>query len=257
MRIALGVEYDGHEFYGWQAQANLATVQGHLESALSKIADEPISVVCAGRTDAGVHALGQVVHFDTNKTRLPRAWVMGTNTYLPATIAVRWAEVVDEQFHARFSALSRAYRYVIYQHSARSAILARRATWHYETLDVEQMQLASHYLLGEQDFTSFRSSECQSKTPMRNVMAVTVKRWQEYVLIDIEANAFLHHMVRNIVGVLVEVGTKRAEPTWVNDVLLAKDRRLAAETAPATGLYLMRVTYPLPYLFSHASSFPI
>ena len=257
MRIVLGVEYDGHEFYGWQAQENLPTVQGHLQAALSKVADEPITLICAGRTDAGVHAMGQVVHFDTTKERPNRAWVFGSNSHLPATIAVRWAEIVDDQFSARFSALSRCYRYVIYNHAVRSAILARRTTWRYEALDVELMQLAGQALIGEHDFTSFRSSQCESKTPMRHVMSLTVKRFHDFVCIDIEANAFLHHMVRNIVGVLIQIGEKRAESSWMKEVLLAKDRRAAAETASAAGLYLARVNYPASYIFPTLHPFGI
>lgn len=249
MRIALGIEYDGHEFRGWQAQQNLLTIQGCLEAALSKVADEPVNVVCAGRTDAGVHAAGQVIHFETTKERNMRAWTFGVNTYLPASIAVRWAEIVDDQFHARFSALSRRYCYLIYNHPVRSAIFARRATWHYERLDETLMHQAGQHLIGEFDFTSFRSSQCESKTPMRNVMSLSVKRHNDLVIIDIEANAFLHHMVRNIAGVLMEIGEGQYPPEWAQELLLAKDRKKAAATAPPAGLYLMNVTYPDRYLF--------
>lgn len=253
MRIALGIEYNGNDFSGWQAQENLITVQGFLENALSIVADEPIKLFCAGRTDAGVHATGQVVHFDTHATRQERAWTLGTNSHLPATIAVKWAQEVDENFHARFSAVSRCYRYVIHNHSIRSAISATRATWHYRPLDVELMHQGGQFLLGEQDFSSFRSSECESRTPMRNVHYLNVTRHGEFVVIEIQANAFLHHMVRNIAGTLMAVGAGVQPPEWIKEVLEAKDRRRAAETAPPTGLYLCKVGYPEPYHFPEAS----
>lgn len=247
MRIALGVEYNGHDFFGWQAQANVLTVQSTLEQALSIIAHEPIKLFCAGRTDAGVHASGQVVHFETSAIRDQRAWTLGTNTHLPATIAVQWAKNVDDTFHARFSALSRCYRYVIYNSSLRSALFADRATWYHHPLNVAVMQQASYTLLGELDFSSFRSAECESKSPMRNVHFVNVTRWYDFVVIEIQANAFLHHMVRNIAGALIKVGAGFKEPEWIQEVLIAKDRRKAAETAPATGLYLSKVNYPENY----------
>lgn len=256
MRIALGIEYDGSEFYGWQAQEKLLTIQGSLEAAVSKIADEPIKLFCAGRTDAGVHATGQVVHFDTNAVRNMRAWTMGTNTHLPPEIAVRWAQEVDEHFHARFSAIARRYRYVIYNHSLRSALLASRVTWFYHHLNVDLMQLAGSYLLGEHDFSSFRSAQCESRSPMRNLQELTVQRQDDYVIVEIQANAFLHHMVRNIMGVLMEIGSGWKEPDWMLKVLHSKDRRVAAETASAHGLYLVRVIYPESYTFQSASVIP-
>lgn len=249
MRIALGIEYDGHDFFGWQAQARLPTIQGRLQDALSRIADEAIQVFCAGRTDAGVHATGQVVHFETSATRALRAWTMGTNSYLPSSIAVKWAHPVDEAFHARFSALSRRYRYIIDNQSTRPAISAKRVTWHPYPLDETLMNHAAQALIGERDFSSFRSAECESKTPMRNIHFIRVTREGECVVIDIQANAFLHHMVRNIAGVLIRVGSGLKNPEWVKDVLEAKDRRLAAETAPPTGLYLCEVKYPESYEF--------
>lgn len=249
MRIALGIEYNGRDYYGWQAQAHLPTIQGYLEAALSIIADEPIKIICAGRTDAGVHAIGQVIHFDTEANRSSRAWILGTNSHLPDSISVRFAESVDDSFHARFSAIARRYRYIIHNHMSRPAILTSRVTWHYDVLNVATMQEAGQYLLGEQDFSSFRSAECESKTPMRNVHSVDVFRSGDYVVIDIQANAFLHHMVRNIVGVLMRIGAGFNEPEWMQTVLAAKDRRKAADTAPAAGLYLTQVFYPLPYSF--------
>ena len=247
MRIALGIEYDGNGFHGWQRQSVLSTVQSSLEDALSTIADEPIELFCAGRTDAGVHAIGQVVHFDTNAKRDSRAWIMGTNAHLPSGISVQWAEEVDESFHARYSALSRCYRYIIYNYPSRPALLARKITWYYEPLAIENMYSAAQYLLGENDFSSFRASECQSKTAMRNIQKIEVTRHQDFVVIEIQANAFLHHMVRNIVGVLKKIGAGFEKPVWAKEVLEAKDRRMAAETAPPDGLYLLRVDYPEKY----------
>jgi tRNA pseudouridine38-40 synthase len=247
MKIALGIEYNGYSYHGWQAQKNLITIQGCLEDALSKIADERITTHCAGRTDAGVHAIGQVIHFQTNAIRNMRAWLLGTNAYLPSTIAVRWAQVVDDSFHARHSALSRSYRYIIYNHTSRPALLTSRVTWNYDILNIATMQAASQYLIGELDFTSFRSSECESTSPMRNLNRLIVQRIDDYIVIDVQANAFLHHMVRNIVGALMHVGAGFKEPEWIQEVLLAKDRRKAAETASAHGLYLIKVTYPEIY----------
>jgi tRNA pseudouridine38-40 synthase len=248
-RIAIGIEYNGHEFFGWQSQDNLLTVQGTVEAALSKIAAEPIQVFCAGRTDAGVHATGQVVHFNTQAERSARAWTLGTNTHLPVTVAAQWAIEVDENFHARFSAQSRCYRYVIYNSSLRSAICAFRATWYHHALDAERMHTAAQFILGENDFSSFRSSECESKTPMRNVHSIQVKREGDFVIIEIQANAFLHHMVRNIAGVLMRIGAGFNPPEWMREVLQAKDRRAAAETAAPYGLYLFKVGYPDEYNF--------
>jgi tRNA pseudouridine38-40 synthase len=256
-RFALGIEYDGHTYSGWQAQTGLQTIQGTLEIALTKIAAEPVKIFCAGRTDAGVHGIGQVVHFDTNAVRVPHAWTLGTNTHLPANIAVRWAEEVDSGFHARFSALSRRYRYVIYNSPIRSAVLAARVTWARYALDVDRMQLAANYLIGEHDFSSFRSSNCESKTPIRHVREIKVWRENDYVIFEIEANAFLHHMVRNIAGVLIRVGRGQDTPESVQQILHARDRRVAFETAPATGLYFIEVRYPEVYLFPTAEKPPL
>lgn len=256
MRIALGIEYDGHSYHGWQIQVNahkkLPTVQGILQTALSRIADQPIELYCAGRTDAGVHASGQVVHFDTDAKRHPDAWIWGANSYLPPEIAVRWSKSVDYGFHARFSALARRYRYLIYNHPIRPAILSGRVTWYYYPLEVSRMQEAAHYFLGEQDFSSFRSSECSSKTAMRNVMSLSITREGNFVIIEIEANAFLHHMVRNVAGVLMRIGAGWEQPEWARQVLQARDRRAAAETASPQGLYLVQVRYPHQYQFANA-----
>lgn len=249
MRIALGIEYNGCGFYGWQAQRGLPTIQKSLQEALSKIANEAIFLYCAGRTDANVHATGQVVHFDTRAKRHIDAWIWGTNTHLPSSIVVKWAKQVDYHFHARFSALARRYRYIIFNHPIRPALLNARTSWHYYPLEVDRMQQASHYLLGENDFSSFRSSQCNSKSPMRNVTECIIKRHGDFVILDIEANAFLHHMVRNIVGTLMKIGSGYKEIDWMNKVLQAKSRRAAAETAPADGLYLTQVRYPKSYIF--------
>jgi tRNA pseudouridine38-40 synthase len=249
MRIALGVEYNGQSFYGWQAQQGLSTIQGHLQEALARIAGEPIQLICAGRTDARVHATGQVVHFDTHAKRHIDAWIWGTNSALPSTIAVRWAKMVDYHFHARFSAIARRYRYVIYNHPIRPAILTGRVSWYYFPLNIEQMKIAATYLIGEQDFTSFRSSQCGSKSPMRHIVDCQLYRQGDYVIIEIEANAFLHHMVRNIVGVLAKIGAGFKPAGWMQEVIHAKNRRLAAETASPDGLYLIRVSYPKAYSF--------
>lgn len=248
MKIALGIEYNGSEFYGWQAQSHLSTVQGCVEAALSKIADSSCALFCAGRTDAGVHATGQVVHFETQANRPIRAWIMGANSYLPSTISVRWAQRVSDDFHARYSALSRCYRYIIYNTNARPALLSHRVTWRYEPLNVATMQQASQYLMGELDFSSFRSSQCESKSPMRRIDRLIINRYNDFVVIEIEANAFLHHMVRNIAGVLMHVGAGYQEPQWVLEVLEAKNRRRAVETASAAGLYLYAVKYPPVFL---------
>jgi tRNA pseudouridine38-40 synthase len=244
MRIGLILEYDGTQYHGWQAQLGLHTVQMALEKALSKIADAPITVTCAGRTDTGVHAINQVVHFDTEALRSTRAWIHGANASLPKDICVKWAKEMPEDFHARYSALNRSYRYVIYNGVVRPALIRSNVTWQYRQLDHRLMHEASQYLLGEQDFTSFRAIECQSHTPMRNVQKIEVHRLEDMVFIDITANAFLHHMVRNIAGVLMAVGAGKKNASWVKEVLEAKDRKLGAETAPAYGLYLTQVEYP-------------
>ena len=244
MRIALVLEYDGSHYHGWQAQTGLHTVQQAVEHALSKVADSPISVVCAGRTDTGVHATNQVIHFDSEKERSIRAWIHGVNSFLPKDVCVKWGKELSEEFHARYSATARRYRYVIYNGAIRPALLRSNMTWQYRQLDHRLMHQAAQTLLGENDFTSFRSVECQSNTPMRNVHRLQVTRTGDLVIIDITANAFLHHMVRNIAGVLIAVGSGKHPVAWVDDVLKAKDRRLGAETAPSYGLYLVQVTYP-------------
>lgn len=206
MRIALGIEYDGSRYFGWQRQREVISVQAELETALSRIANHPVSIQCAGRTDAGVHATGQVIHFDTEANRAEGAWTLGLNSNLPPDIAVRWVKQVDESFHARFSATARRYRYVIYNHNYRPAILGSGVSHYHETIDAELMHQAGQSLLGEHDFSTFRAVACQSNTPWRNVTHLCVSRSGPYIVLDIKANAFLHHMVRNITGSLLLVG---------------------------------------------------
>ncbi len=255
MRIALGVEYHGTAFYGWQAQADLPTIQGHLETALAHLATHPVQVIGAGRTDAGVHAVGQVAHCDVAIKRPLDVWVTGTNTFLPPTIAVRWARYVDADFHARFSATSRVYRYIIDNRPVRPAVFQRQVSWYHRPLEVAPMQEAAATLIGEHDFSSFRSAECEARTPHRCVTAISVRRAGYRVIVDIEANAFLHHMVRNIVGSLLKVGEGICSPDWIKKVLLAKDRREGGVTAPPEGLYFMQVRYPGPYIFPSPSPY--
>ncbi len=261
-RIALGVEYDGSAFKGWQAQLDPAqvTVQETLEQALSKIADQPVRVHCAGRTDAGVHAAGQVVHFETTSARPLKAWVQGANSLLPSRVAVRWAQPVPDDFHARFAATSRRYRYTLCNDTVRPALLANFMTVHQWPLAADVMHAAGQYLLGEQDFSAYRAQACQSRTPMRCVTELQVRRKGSLVVIDIEANAFLLHMVRNIMGVLLVIGEGKAPPEWARTVLEGRDRTQAADTAAPAGLSLLRVRYParfgLPETLSPMQRFP-
>ncbi|MCW0346930.1 tRNA pseudouridine(38-40) synthase TruA [Pantoea ananatis] len=256
-KLALGIEYDGSRYYGWQRQQEVRSVQEKLERALSKVADHPVSVFCAGRTDAGVHGTGQVVHFETVAQRADAAWTLGVNANLPGDIAVRWVKAVPDDFHARFSATARRYRYLIYNQRLRPAILGNGVTHFYYPLDVEKMQRAGQCLLGENDFTSFRAVQCQSRTPWRNVMHLNVTRHGPYVIVDIKANAFVHHMVRNIVGSLMEIGCGNQSESWMAELLAAKDRTLAAATAKAEGLYLVAVDYPVHFALPQPAMGPL
>ncbi len=245
MRIAISVEYDGSDFRGWQAQEpGVRTVQAELERALSKIADHPVAVVCAGRTDAGVHGLGQVVHFDTDAVRPEHAWAMGSNSNLPRDVAVRWVQPVSDGFHARFSAIARRYRYLIANRRYRPAIASRRETWCHKPLDAERMHAAGQVLLGEHDFSSYRAMQCQARHPIRAIYALSVRREGEHVILEVEANAFLHHMVRNIAGVLMAIGAGERPFDWAAEVLEARDRTQGGVTAPPDGLYFLKVSYP-------------
>ncbi|MEO8307148.1 MAG: tRNA pseudouridine(38-40) synthase TruA [Pseudomonadota bacterium] len=243
-RFAAGVEYDGGAFSGWQRQVGLSTVQSQLETALSQVLDHSTSITAAGRTDAGVHARCQVVHFDTDAQRGERALVLGTNTSLPATIAVRWARAVPDHFHARYSASARTYRYCILNRPVRPALAAGRVAFVYKPLQEQAMAEAGLLLLGTHDFSAFRAAECQAKSPVRNLLQLRVQRHGEFILLEVTANAFLHHMVRNIAGLLIHVGAGEAAPELAREVLSGRNRRLAPATAPAAGLYLWRVQYP-------------
>jgi tRNA pseudouridine38-40 synthase len=239
------VSYEGTTYHGWQAQKHHSrTIQQTVQAALGKVAAQPVEVVCAGRTDAGVHATAQVLHFDTLARRNAQAWVSGVNHFLPDDIAMRWAGGVGEDFHARYSARSRTYRYFILNTRFRSAVAARNMTWFSPPLDAEKMANAGRSLLGEQDFSSFRDAECQAKTPFRHLLALDVRRQGDVVVLEVQANAFLHHMVRNITGTLLEVGTGRKPAAWVADVLQARQRCAAGVTAPPQGLYFVNVDYP-------------
>jgi tRNA pseudouridine38-40 synthase len=243
MRIALGVEYDGSAFCGWQTQPSGCAVQNKLEAALAQIAGSAVATVCAGRTDAGVHALGQVVHFDTSVERPLSAWMRGVNALTPPSLAVTWARFVDERFHARYAARERRYRYVLLNRAARPAADQGRVGWIHLPLELDLMRGAAHTLLGEHDFSAFRSSECQAASPIRNLARIDIRRSGDYVVFELAANAFLHHMVRNIVGCLVYVGCGRQPPEWLAGVLAGRDRSAAAPTFAASGLYLVQVVY--------------
>jgi tRNA pseudouridine38-40 synthase len=243
VRIALGIEYDGAAFTGWQTQPDRRSVQDALEQALAAVAGAPSPTICAGRTDSGVHALDQVVHFDPAAARPLGAWVRGVNRFLPPAVAVRWARAVPDGFHARFSAMRRTYDYWIVNDPVRAPLAHARAGWVFRPLDVAAMHDAALRLVGRHDFTSFRSAECQAASPVRELQELRVERSGRLIRVRASANAFLHHMVRNLVGALVYVGLGRRAPAWVSEVLDARDRAAAAPTFSATGLYLARVEY--------------
>lgn len=247
MRVALGVEFDGAGFSGWETQRNARTVQSCLEQALSTVADHPLRTVCAGRTDAGVHARGQVVHFDSPAKRSMKAWVFGANVNLPRDVCVTWAQPVDEAFHARFTARRRSYRYVILNRTVRPAVLGGRVTWECRSLSEAAMRSAAAHLVGEHDFSAYRATACQAPNPVRTLHRLDVDRQGDFLCIDLEANAFLHHMVRNIAGVLMAVGMGKAQPEWSLEVLESRDRTQGGVTAPPDGLYLLNVEYPPEY----------
>lgn len=247
MRIALGVEYNGTEFYGWQRQASVPSVQACLEAAIGKVAHHPVEIMCAGRTDAGVHATGQVIHFDTSAKRRDSAWVLGCNTYLPPSVRVSWMQPVSEEFHARFSANSRRYRYVLYNRPVRSAGLYQQVSWHPKFLDVNSMQAAAQYLVGEQDFSALRAAECQANSPIKQVHFAKVQRYGDFIVLDIQASGFLHHMVRNIMGMLIPIGEGKKPPEWMASVLATRSRTQAGATAEPHGLYLVQVGYPAQF----------
>ena len=244
MRIALAIEYDGTDFSGWQRLSHGPSVQGALESALSFVAAHPVDVTCAGRTDAGVHARRQIAHFDSDAERSERAWALGTNSQLPPTVAVLWALGVSEDFHARYSARARRYRYTILNRPIRPALDARRVAWERVPLDIDAMQVASRALIGEHDFSAFRTIACQARSTMRNVHEISISRTGDEIAIEIQANAFLHHMVRNIVGSLLPIGRGEQREAWLGELLAGRDRAKAGPTAPAAGLTFIGPRYP-------------
>ena len=255
MRLALGLEYDGTDWNGWQTQPDRRTVQDALESALKEFTGTSHTTICAGRTDAGVHAAGQVVHLDTMIDRPMWSWVRGLNALLPQSISVRWAVQVADDFHARFSARSRSYRYRIHHSATRSPLQDRFATWFYRPLDLQAIRDACAMLVGEHDFSAFRSSECQAASPVRHLMQFEMHQSGEQIVFELRANAFLHHMVRNLVGTVMEVGRGAQPPQWVKAVLDGRDRTQAARTFPAQGLCLQRVEYDSPLLCAPESKF--
>jgi tRNA pseudouridine38-40 synthase len=246
-RFAAGLEYDGRAYAGWQYQPGLNTVQDALQRAFSRVADAPIECVCAGRTDAGVHALAQVAHFDTDAVRSERSWRLGANTYLPPDVSVIWIREVPEHFHARYAARARSYRYIILNRDSRPGLASGRATWERRPLDAARMHEAAQVLVGEHDFSAFRAIECQAKSPVRNVERLGVVREGEWLTIEVTANAFLHHMVRNLAGLLMSVGSGDSPPERVAAVLAGRDRKANAATAPPDGLYLASVRYPAEF----------
>lgn len=257
MRIALGVEYDGSLFNGWQAQPQQRTIQGALEKAISRVADQPITVNAAGRTDAGVHALNQVVHFDSNAYRGTRSWMLGINSNLPSDISVNWVQPVSDDFHARFSAEQRRYRYLLLNRLSRSAIQRQRMWWFYKSLDINKMRQAADLLLGQHDFSALRARECQAKSPIKTIDAIHISRRDDCIAVDVVARSFLHHMVRNIMGVLTVVGEGKQPVNWVSEVMASKNRDKAGVTAPPQGLYLTDVRYPAEYSLPAVSGFPV
>ncbi|VAW70789.1 tRNA pseudouridine(38-40) synthase [hydrothermal vent metagenome] len=244
MRIAMGIEYNGSHYHGWQRLTDLVSVQQALEEAVSCVANHPVTVQCAGRTDTGVHAQAQVIHFDSESLRDERSWLLGTNANLPKDISVIWAIKVDEDFHARFSATARSYRYIIVNSISRPAIFQQQCSWIHYPLDHERMQEAAQSLVGRNDFNALRASACQAKTSIRTIERINISRKQQYIFMDIKANAFLHHMVRNIIGVLIPIGSGEREIDWCQQVLQSKDRKKAGVTAPANGLFMVAVDYP-------------
>lgn len=249
IKIVLGLEYCGSQYCGWQSQSGNtnSSVQEYVESALSKVAAQPIKIYCAGRTDGGVHALLQVVHFETSVERSEYAWISGGNSQLPNDISILWCKKHVDDFHARFSAVSRSYRYIILNRKYRTGLFHNMVTWEHQYLDQVKMQLAAKFLLGRHDFTSFRATSCQAKHPIRTIKKLDIYRKNNFIIFEIQANAFLQHMVRNIVGVFIEIGNGKYDINWVSEVLAERDRRKAAKTAPPEGLYLLGPQYPEKY----------
>lgn len=253
MRVAAIAEYEGSGYYGWQLQDGVRTVQGEIERALSEIANEAVRIITAGRTDTGVHATGQVIHFDTSAERSNYSWLRGANTILSKDVTLRWVDRVPDDFHARFSATGRRYHYVILNRPSRSALYRGRATHEYRPLDTGRMQQAANFLVGEHDFTSYRTVHCQAKSPVRELRHLSVRRQGNFVHIEAYANAFLHHMVRNIAGVLIAIGAGEHEPIWAHEVLEVRDRTRGGVTARPDGLYLTHIEYPDEYAIPQLS----
>lgn len=245
MRIAIGIEYDGTAYNGWQRQKSGTGVQEVVEAALAQVANHPVEVVCAGRTDTGVHASGQVAHFDTSAERATRSWLLGANSNLPDDVNLAWAQPVPDAFHARYSAEARTYRYLILNRMLRSSLYRNRAWWVHDPLNEARMQAAADLLIGEHDFSAFRAAGCQARTAVRDLRRLDVRRSGDWLALTVTANAFLQHMVRNLAGVLVAVGAGERPPGWARDVLLSRDRTLGGVAAPAHGLTLVRVDYPV------------
>jgi tRNA pseudouridine38-40 synthase len=244
VRWAAGIEYRGTAYAGWQRQGHAPSVQQEVERVLSNVADHPVTVIAAGRTDAGVHAYGQVVHFESTAARAAHAWLLGANSQLPRDVSLKWVLEAADAFHARYGALARSYRYVIHTGRARAALLAGRVAWRVGTLDASAMHRAAQALVGEHDFSAFRDADCQARTPMRNVHSISVRALDEFVVLDVRANAFLHHMVRNIAGVLIPIGQGKQPEDWTRTVLGSRDRRQGGVTADPGGLYFLGPHYP-------------
>ncbi|MGK2899765.1 MAG: tRNA pseudouridine(38-40) synthase TruA [Burkholderiaceae bacterium] len=254
MRVVLGVSYRGQAYRGWQSQPDGQTVQDKLEAALARFADRPLRTVCAGRTDSGVHALNQVVHLDTPIVRADSSWVRGTNRFLPPDIAVQWCRLTDDSFHARYSAVGRRYVYVLLESPVRPAVEAGSVGWSFRALDQASMQSAASLLVGEHDFSAFRSSECQAPTPVKTIRSIAISRRGAYWRFEFDANAFLHHMVRNLMGALIAVGAGVRDEAWLGGVLAARDRSLAAPTFPADGLYFVGPYYDPAHAIPHRTA---
>ena len=247
MRIAIGLEYDGTAYNGWQRQRTGHGVQACVEQALETVANHPVEVVCAGRTDTGVHASGQVAHFDTGSEREPRSWLLGANSNLPDDVNLTWTQAVNDEFHARYSAVSRSYRYLLLNRLQRSALFRHRAWWVHADLDAPRMHRAAQALVGEHDFSAFRAAGCQAKTPMRNIQSISVTRNSDWLAVEVTANAFLMHMVRNITGTLVAIGCGEEGEAWAGEILDSRDRTRAGVAAPPHGLTLTDVSYPAEF----------
>ncbi|MCW5197274.1 tRNA pseudouridine(38-40) synthase TruA [Buchnera aphidicola] len=245
IKFAIGIEYDGSNYHGWQYQQNgILNIQYELERAISLVADHKVHVICSSRTDAGVHSIGQVVHFYTIAKRKNISWILGINNYLPRDISVQWIKQVCDKFHARYSAISRSYRYVIYNCEYRSSIFRHQTSCLYNTLNIKLMYQASRCLIGEHDFTSFQAKQCQSKIPYRRIIYMNIFQYKMFIFFDIVANSFLHHMVRNIVGCLIQIGIMKKKVGWIQYLLFKQDRSFCAPTSSPSGLYLFSVNYP-------------